>query len=226
MYVIENVTQDALWTSAFRLFDVPGQGILSNSFVLGGWLYPGPVSLLPGETPDSLNPFTRLIDNPSAYLVADYNTELILQHIRSHYNPYVYAYIAKVINGHQIRRVVTHPPRISLAEPPEDGAPDLYSDLSVSSRNGACFVEGSIRLAEADTYAQQVFIEVRDNSTRLSRWYYTTQYSCREAGGGYTHDYIKVLLDDVSFGELYKYTVSAYLLSEGRTCRVTLESGR
>ena len=225
LYVIENVTQDTLWTSAFRLFDVPGQGILSNSFILGGWLYPSPVSLPSGETPDSLNPFTKLIDNPSAYLVADYNTELILQHIRSHYNPYVYAYAAKNINGHLIWRVVTHPPRISFSEPVEDGASDLCSDLSVSSSSGYCFVEGSIRLAEADTYAQQVFIEVRDNSSRLSRWYYTTQYSYREDSGEYSHDYIKVLLDDVSFGDLYKYTVSAYLISEGRTCRVTLVPG-
>lgn len=107
-YIIENSTQDRLWTSAYRVFGAPPAGILANSACLGGWQFPSPYQLQSYEAYGIRNIYRDMVDNPSIYLVADRREDWILTHIREHYAPDAELQLVRTINRHPVYRVVTH----------------------------------------------------------------------------------------------------------------------
>lgn len=107
LYLIENYTNNNLWTSAFQIWDVPTEGISSNYLTLGGWRYPTPLVKNVLENYHVENPYADMVNNETVYLICDFEEygNMILQHIRDHYDINAYMFFEKEINGHKIYRI-------------------------------------------------------------------------------------------------------------------------
>lgn len=177
-YILENYTSDKLWTTAYSVWNVPPVGILSNSYVMGGWRYGAPFTEQIKEGYGVKNPFRDVIDNPRIYMVNDYYMSSTMKYIQEHYCEEARAQLLKEIGGHCFYNIISKRPILNTENAKKMGR-DIKCQFSLNYDNsGLEILEGYISKEGANAYYQQVYIG-RYNEEEEKEYFYPMMASMK-----------------------------------------------
>lgn len=181
LYLVENNTSDNLWTSAFQIWDAVPKGISDNYLVLGGWRYPTPPVKNVMKKYHVKNPYKDLVNNGRIYLICskEYSTD-ILTYIQEHYTPNATLRLIKHINGQDIYKIRTGKLTLNMNNISEN-LEGIKSEISAKNvlteeKEQKTSITGYIYKKGFNSFAQNIYIGVKNKKTGQEKIYSCTQY--------------------------------------------------
>lgn len=171
LYMLENYTNDKLWTTAYSVWDVPPKGVAENYYVMGGWRYKTPLTEWTKKSYGVENPYRDVIDNDHVYIVNDSSMSSMVKYIREHYCPSAQAIMVKEINEHRFYKIVSQKVTLDTTKAKEFDGNIEYRFSVAGDQEGNPVLQGYVYKDGTDSYHQQVYIGKYDESAGKEIFY-------------------------------------------------------
>lgn len=158
IYLVENYTNNDLWTSAYSVWDLPKRGVSDNFYTLGGWRYNTPLTNYILQSYGIDNPYREVVDNSNVYIINDYDIGGMLKHIQEHYSPNAKAQLVKVINGHKFYKIYSQNITLDTEKAEKFGNDIKYKFSIADDELGNSMLQGYVYKEGEDSFIQEVYV--------------------------------------------------------------------
>ena len=214
LYLVENYTSDALWTSAFSVWDLPRKGISQNYYTLGGWRYDTPLTNYILQLYDVQNPYRDVVDNSKIYIIDDYDKiGRILKHIQTHYAPTARVQLEKIVNGHKFYKIYSQDITLDTKNAEKCGD-DIEFQFSIGDDEfGNSMIQGYIYKEGTNSFKQEVYIGIYDESADEEIIYPTisTEKSSKDSLKSGRYSWFMYSLSDMGITDINNEMINVYL---------------
>ncbi len=186
----------------YDIWHIGTKGCGKNRSALGTWRVSTQTVIDKMSAYQISNPYHDLIDNDNLYLlcVNDSNLNLVLTHIREHYNSDAYAVKVKnVEDKYPIYLIVTEDLDLDV-ESAENVTDDFHYEISKSEENGNLFLNGFIYKDNENSFASNIYVGVV-SSDGTEKLFYTTQNKSNTTSDNMNGEYGSFTCDIESVGD-------------------------
>ena len=181
LYIAENVTSDSLWTSAYQIGDTVPKGISDNYLVLGGWRYPTPLVKKIMKRYHVKNMYRDLINDGRYYLICNEECKYnVLNYLQENYTPRAEMYLIKNVNGQAFYKVRSRRLKLNMDNVSKN-LEEIVSQISMEDivtkdKVEQTAISGYIYKKNSNSFAQNIYIGIKNKKTGKERFYSCTQY--------------------------------------------------